>query len=576
MLKNLDESVRLYTIEDLEALLDKLPYQVWLKDKEGKHIYINKLGAEVIGLPKTDIIGKSDYEIRDYNMAKKCDETDKKLMESNDKIYDLEYNNVDGQDTCRNVYKFKINENTNKEIIIGGVASEVSIERNLQLELENNLVKYLDNKVDEYDSKNNLQLILSNLNNILKSKNIDILLYNENKKAFNLYMSENKESSKFKDNPEIYIGEEIENKLYSNEVDVDRYSEIHDKICKLQKNSMKDNLKIKHIKLADKLFSLVCISYNEDVDIISVDDSYLYNVFSKISIIIKQIENKGQISSIKKQKDELEEIIKLESIMTDFFANISHEFRTPVNIILSIVQLLTLFIEGKNKKINMSKEKYKEYLNILKQNSYRLLRLVNNIIDTAKISNNFYDLKLENHNIVNIVENITMSTVKYANDKNKNIIFDTDEEEIMLACDIDKIERIILNLISNAIKFSNSNTDIEVKINTNIDKNMVFISVKNYGSTIDKNDKERIFGKFTQVDNLFIRENEGSGIGLFLTKKFVEMHNGKIYLDDIEGATQLTFYLPIYTLDQEYKYNENFDVNDIVEKCNIEFSDIYS
>ena len=70
MTKKFDKSPRNYTIEDLEALLDKLPYQVWLKDKEGKHIYINKLGAENIGLSKEDIIGKSDYEIRDYNMAK--------------------------------------------------------------------------------------------------------------------------------------------------------------------------------------------------------------------------------------------------------------------------------------------------------------------------------------------------------------------------------------------------------------------------------------------------------------------------------------------------------------------------
>lgn len=573
MLKDLNESDRLYTIEDLEEMLDKLPYQIWLKDKEGKHIYINKLCAEVIGLSKKDIIGKSDYEIRDYNMAKKCVDTDKKLIESNDNIYALEYNNLDGQDICHKVHKFKIN--TNKQIIMGGIANEISIERNLQLELENNLLKYLDNKKDECDSRNNLQSMLSDLNSTLKSKNIDIFLYDENKKSFNLYMSENEESSKFKESQEIYIDEDIESKLYSNNVCVDRYCEIYDKIRKLQKNSIKESLKIKHIKLADKLFALVCISYNEDVDIISVDDSYLDNVFSKISIIIKQIENKGQISYIKKQKDELEETIKLESIMTDFFANVSHEFRTPVNIILSTVQLLNLFAKGENNNVTVSKEKYKEYLKILKQNSYRLLRLVNNIIDTAKISNNFYDLKLENHNIVNIVENITMSTVKYANDKNRNIIFDTDEEEVMLACDPEKIERIILNLISNAIKFSDCNTDIEVKINTNLDKNRVFISVKNYGQAIDKNDKERIFGKFTQLDNLFIRENEGSGIGLFLTKKFVEMHKGKIYLDDIEDATQFTFYLPIRTLDKGYKSNDNSDVNNNVEKCNIEFSDIY-
>ena len=575
MLKDFNKSDRQYTIEDLEELLDKLPYQIWLKDKDGKHIYINKLGSEMIGLSKEDIIGKSDYEIRDYNIAKKCDETDKKLIENNDSIYTLQYNTIDRHDICRNVHKFKIQTNKNKDIIMGGISNETNIERNLQLELENNLLRYLDNNRDKCGYKNNLHSIISDLNVVLKSKNIEILLYDENKKSFNLYISENKENSKFKESQEIYIDEETENKLYGNDSSINIYCEIYDAISQFQKHDLKDNIKFKHIKLADKLHSLVCISYDKNIDIISIDDSYLDNVFSKVSIIIKQIENKEQISSIKNQKDELEELIKLESIVTDFFANISHEFRTPVNIILSTVQLLNLFVDEKTNNTNISKEKYVEYLNILKQNSYRLLRLVNNIIDTAKISNNFYELKLGNYNIINVIESITMSTVKYANNKGRNIIFDTDEEEVIIACDPEKIERIILNLISNAIKFSDFNTDIEVKINTNLDKNMVFISVKNYGQPINEEDKERIFGKFTQVDNLFIRENEGSGIGLFLTKKFVEMHNGKIYLDNVEDGTQLTFYLPIYNVDKEYKFNEKTYTDDNVEKCNIEFSDIY-
>lgn len=576
MLKDLKDSDRLYTIDDLEAMLDQIPYEIWLKDKYGRYIYINKLSADLIGLPKEEILGKCNYDIIDYNTAQKCAETDKKLMDSENNLYFLEVKNLNGQNRFHNVHKFKINKSTNQEIIMGGISNEVSIEKNLRLEMENNLLNYLDKNENDYDSKNNLQSLLGNLNTTLKSKNIDIFLYNEDEKLFNLYMSENKENPTFKEDAKIIIDEEIESKLYSNELLTDRYCEIHKKILKLQNNNEKNNYKLKHIKLADKLFSLVCISYSEDIDTVLIEDLYLDKVFGKISIIIKQIENQGQISSIKKKKDELEEVIKLESILTDFFANISHEFRTPVNIILSIVQLLTLFIEDKNKKIDIGKEKYKEYLHILKQNSYRLLRLVSNIIDTAKISNNFYDLKLENHNIVNIVENITLSTVKYANDKNRNIIFDTDEEEVMLACDPDKIERIILNLISNAIKFSKENTDIQVNMNTDLDKNMVFISVKNYGEVISEEDKKRIFGKFNQVDSLFIRENEGSGIGLFLTKKFVEMHQGEIYLDDIEDGTQFTFYLPIYTLDKEYKKEEECNTDNIVEKCNIEFSDIYS
>ena len=104
----------------------------------------------------------------------------------------------------------------------------------------------------------------------------------------------------------------------------------------------------------------------------------------------------------------------------------------------------------------------------------------------------------------------------------------------------------------------------------------MFISIKNYGEAIKEYDRERIFGKFTQKEDLFTRRNEGSGIGLFLVRKLVEMHNGKIYVDDIEDATQLTFYLPIETIDKEYIYNETTYENDISERCVIEFSDIYT
>lgn len=573
MNKKFDTSVRNYTIEDLEYILDKLPYQVWLKDKKGKYIYINKLGAEKVGLSKQEIIGKTDYEIRDYDIAKKCDETDKTLIDNNNDIYNEEHINMDGQDIWYKVHKFIVNRDTDKEDIIGGIGDEISLDKNIQLELENNLLKYLDRSKTEDECKKILNSILMSLKKFLNCKSIDILLYDENKKGFTFYLSDNEDESKFKNNLYIYIDEEIENKLCSNKIDENRYSEIYDKITQLQNSKIEDNLRLKHIKLSNKLFGLVCISYNRDINPTYEAELSLDEILTKISIIIKQIENKGELLSINKRKDELESIIELECIKTDFLANISHEFRTPINIILSVVQLLNSFIEGKI--IDLNTEKCKEYLNILKQNSYRLLRLVNNIIDTAKISNNFYELKLRNHNIISIVENIAMSAASFANEKRRNIVFDTDEEEVILACDIDKIEWIILNLISNAIKFSNSNTDIEIKIKTNFEQNRVFISVKNYGETIDELDRDRIFEKFVQIDNLYIRKNEGSGIGLFLAKKLVEMHNGDIYLDEIENATQFTFYLPINTIDEEDVYIKTLNENDIVEKCNIEFSDIY-
>ena len=331
----------------------------------------------------------------------------------------------------------------------------------------------------------------------------------------------------------------------------------------------KESLEIRHIELANKLFGLVVITYDESKNCFTKEESYLNETLSKIGYIVKQIENKSEIKYITDKKRELEEFIKLEAMKVEFLSNMSHEFRTPINIILAIVQLLNLH----NKPLG--DEKYKEYLNILKQNSYRLLRLVNNVMDITKVNSDSDKLNLVNCNIVSVLEEIVMSTVLYASEKKRNIIFDTDSEEIILACDEDKIERIMLNLISNAIKFSQLHTDIEIKIKRNVDLNRVYISVKNYGSNIEFKDREKIFERFYRVDNSLNRKNEGCGIGLFLCRKFIEMHGGEIFLDNIDNGTQFSFYLPI-NITEEKINNPIIQKDSLIEKCNIEFSDIYT
>ena len=558
-----------YTIEDLEDILDKLPYQIWLKDSEGKHIYINKLGAENIGLPKENIIGKTDFEIRDYDMAKNCVETDKILIEKNSHIYNEEHTNIDGEDVWYKVSKFKLERDNNKKYILGGIAEDISLDKNIQLKLENNLLGYLDKDRIEYDSKSFLNSIIENLRKTISCKEIEVFTYNEDEKKFTSYFSSNKENRVFEENLEIYINEKIENKLLSNEFQKDRYVDVYDRIVKYQRQNIEDKLKIKHIKLSNRLIGLVCIFYDKNQKDICMDEAFLEQILTKISIILKQIKNKYDILSIKEEKKKLEDIIELECIKTDFFDRISHEFRTPINIILSVIQLLLSNNNDTNNDFN-----YKKYLPILKQNSYRLLRLVNNSIDATRLSNNFYELKLKNYNIISIVEDITMYASKYLKETKRNIIFDTDEEEVILACDLDKIQKIIFNLISNAIKFSEMNTDINVKIRTDLKSEKIFISIRNYGQVIKKEDSGIVFGKCIQIDDLLVRRSEGTGMGLFLVRKFAELHNGGIYIDNIEECTQFTLYLPITRVDGECVH-EMEDENFVIEKCNMEFSDIY-
>lgn len=560
-----EKIIRNYTIEDLEELLDKLPYQIWLKNDQKRYIYINKLGAEKLGLSKEQIIGKSDYEFREYDIAEKCNETDTEVLEKKVDIYNEEHSKIDDYEIWHKVYKFILNRESKREII-GGVAREISLDKNLQLEFESNLMSY--SNIDEekkYNNKKVVHSLLKEIKNIVEYKNISIYLYDKDNEKFKFYLSENEKENKL--TSDIHINKDIENKLCSKEIIKNKYEEIYNKLEKFK--GEKENLEIRHIELANKLFALVVITYDESENYFSKKDSYLNEILSKIGYIVKQIENNSEIKCISEKKKELEDVIKLESMKVEFLSNMSHEFRTPINIILAITQLLNMH----NK--SLSDEKYKEYLNVLKQNSYRLLRLINNIMDITKVNSDSDELNLVNCNIVSVLEEIVMSTVLYASEKKRNIIFDTDNEEIILACDEDKIERIMLNLISNAIKFSDCDTDIEVKINTNLDLNRVYISIKNYGSNIEFKDREKIFERFYRVDNSLNRKNEGCGIGLFLCRKFIEMHGGEIFLDNIDNGTQFSFYLPI-NITEEKINNPIIQKDSLIERCNIEFSDIYS
>lgn len=279
---------------------------------------------------------------------------------------------------------------------------------------------------------------------------------------------------------------------------------------------------------------------------------------------------------IKENKRLLEEVIEYDRLKTEFFSNVSHEFKTPLNIIFSTTQLLSLHTLNCNETYEYN-PKINNYISIMKQNCYRLLRLINNLIDITKIDSGFINLNLQNKNIVEVVENVTLSTVEYVESKSRTIIFDTDVEEKIMAFDPEKIERIILNLISNSVKFTKPQDQIEVNMYDK--KENIIISVKDTGVGIPKEKQKIIFERFRQVSPLLNRNHEGSGIGLSLVKSLVEMHNGKISVESQCGkGTEFIIELPVKLISQEdnTEISNDFTSQTNVEKIQIEFSDIYS
>ncbi|EHI99336.1 multi-sensor signal transduction histidine kinase [Clostridium sp. DL-VIII] len=301
-----------------------------------------------------------------------------------------------------------------------------------------------------------------------------------------------------------------------------------------------------------------------------------YKLFIMIAIDITERTHMDELEkSVKEERQKIYELKEYDKIRTEFFSNISHELRTPINVIFSALQMFELSLrnyELESKNVNKTK-----YIKIMKQNCYRILRLINNLIDITKIDSGYFDINKQNVNIVSIVEDITLSVADYIENKGISLIFDTDTEEKVIACDPEKMERVILNLLSNAVKFTSTGGEITVNIEDCFEN--ICIRVKDTGRGIPKEKLNSIFERFVQVDKSLTRDHEGSGIGLSLVKSLVELHGGTISVEsNVKQGTEFTIRIPCELVDEPEKeslFNDSVNKS-YVEKINIEFSDIYN
>jgi signal transduction histidine kinase len=270
----------------------------------------------------------------------------------------------------------------------------------------------------------------------------------------------------------------------------------------------------------------------------------------------------------------LNEFKEYEELRNVFFANLSHELRTPLNVIFSAQQMMNMIL---NMQVcDSCKGKLDKYNKIIKQNCYRLIRLIGNLIDITKIDAKYFEIDKKNCDIVNLIENITQSVAEYIKDKNIELRFESEYKQKIIACDPDKIERIMLNLLSNAVKFTPEHGVINIRLYN--DGGYTAVAVKDSGIGISKEMQNIIFERFVQADKSTTRNREGSGIGLSLVKSLVDLHLGSITLDSELGkGSEFVVRLPDISIPYEdYIASSKDDHGRNIERINIEFSDIYS
>jgi len=246
---------------------------------------------------------------------------------------------------------------------------------------------------------------------------------------------------------------------------------------------------------------------------------------------------------------EAQKLKELDSMKSRFFANISHEFRTPLTLILGPMQ--NLFQK-------VSDETGKQDLNIMQRSALRLQRLINQLLELSRLESGKMELHLNEENIVALVKNYAQQFESLARHKGITLEFKAENDEIPALVDREKIEIILYNLLGNAFKFTAEGGRIEVTVSgqrsavsgqtkiadrrlptADLPEQCVVITVSDTGCGIPPDKLNRIFDRFYQVDDSYTKDDEGTGIGLALTKELVELHGGTICVESVvnQGST---------------------------------------
>ena len=247
-------------------------------------------------------------------------------------------------------------------------------------------------------------------------------------------------------------------------------------------------------------------------------DIELSNVFKLQLKALKDgiIEKNKAYKTIKEQN---EKILEADKIKNEFLANVSHELRTPLNSILGFSDILSAQLYG-----NLN-SKQEEYINDIKVSATHLLGMINEILDMSKLEANAMKIVKSAFWISRAVDEVSNIILPLAQKKNIKLVKDMPADFEVFA-DYQKIQQILYNLISNAIKYSPENNEVEISVSADDEK--FRISVHDNGIGIDKKYHGKIFAKFVQLDSAYTKKESSTGLGLTITKELVELHGGKI------------------------------------------------
>jgi signal transduction histidine kinase len=238
------------------------------------------------------------------------------------------------------------------------------------------------------------------------------------------------------------------------------------------------------------------------------------------------------VQATKELSDANRELQTLDKLKSDFLANMSHELRTPLTVVRGGIDYLNRTIK---------KEDNRNYLEIIDKNLARLIHLVSDLFDFTKIEARKIEWSFDQVNLSILIEEVVEIISPLSIDKNISINY-ANPGDVLVEMDLERIEQVLVNLIENAIKFSDPATEIQIRMKE--DPDYVTVSIKDRGMGISEENLKTIFDKFSTVPSAGVNKPEGTGLGLAICKAIVEGHDGKIWAESTKGKSS-TFYFTL-------------------------------
>lgn len=319
------------------------------------------------------------------------------------------------------------------------------------------------------------------------------------------------------------------------------------------------------INVGEKFFGLIEVF--RDSDFTQEDTTCFQTLSRQVSL---PLENASLYEEIKNTNTKLE---RLERLKSEFISIVSHELRTPLT---AIKNSLEICLSGKAGDVSSIMD---NFLNMAQRNVTRLSGIINDLLDLSKVEAGKMDFKFEKANINTPVEFMKNTFDSVAKDKNIDLILEKDENLSLTYFDNQRIEQVMSNLISNAIKFTNENGKIVVKTENineaDIDKSLIFgvenpvfykhyvkISVKDSGIGIAPEDLKKVFDQFQQIENPLNRKNGGTGLGLPIAKQLIEAHRGFIWVEsELNRGTTFSFVIPVLSEKEKFIIDMEKDIS---------------